>query len=127
MGSISGDGGAAETEIAEHESGIGLPGWTGIPRLSSNEGDANASLATVDAFRGFREGGFDEFANRWKDNMLAPPEEFVDVPTGTTTTSIPKPPVEEIPPLTTTTIPDTPTRTTVPDTQSGSTSSTTTS
>lgn len=116
MGGITGDNGAAEIEIEEHEAGRGLPRWMGIPRYSPNEGDANASNATVDAFRGFREDGFDKFADRWQDNMLAPPQEVVDVPTGTTTT-VPVPvPVPVPTPPTTTTIPNTPTGTTTPTT-----------
>jgi len=126
MGNTSGDNGAAESEIIDHESGKGLPSWMGIPRLSPNEGDANASLATVDAFRGFREGGFNEFADRWKDNMLAPPEEVVEVPTGTTTTTTTVPDVPSGTSTTTTPNPPTGTTTTVPESPVGTTTTTTT-
>jgi len=126
MGGKAGDNGAAEAEIENTEKGRGFPRWWRIPRLSPNEGDANASLAMVDAFRGFREGGYDEFADRWQDNMLAPPEEeeFAEVPAGTTTI-VPVP--EPTRPTTTTTKSDTPTgttTTTVPDTPSGTTTTT---
>lgn len=67
LGGPEGDNGAAEEEIADRE-------FTWIPSIvpakGNNPGDYEASMAMINAFRAFREGGFDDFAAVWKEGML---------------------------------------------------------
>lgn len=78
LGGEAGDNGQAETEIANHEQGIDL--LTGVPLIGTNPGDEQASRTTVDAFRAYREGGFDAFADTWISGMLEDPSQAVIQP-----------------------------------------------
>ena len=78
LGGEAGDNGQAEMEIASHEQGIDL--LTGLPLIGTNPGDEEASLTTVDAFRAYREGGFDAYADSWVAGMLEDPSQAVIKP-----------------------------------------------
>lgn len=98
LGGEAGDNGAAEAEVAEHEDGW-LPDFLPtIPRISDNEGDENASLATIDALRAYRDGGFDAFADTWIDNMLVDDwEDIVETQPAPPEMTPPRTTVPEIP------------------------------